>query len=439
MKNKSLIALAIACQLVSFSCESVPVVEAKVLRAPSVPLITSDPYLSIWSASDNLNDSKTVHWTGKENPMIGAIRVDGESYRFMGKEDMSLTPILPMQTKSAWDARYTESAPEGPWTSLDFKDNKWKKGKGAFANNAFKEYATLWDSKDIWVRRTFNLDTDLESQTIFLQYSHDDIFDLYINGIQVVKTGYEWHQNVTLKLNDEVLKSLKKGENIIAAHCHNKVGGAFVDFGLMRKNPIKSNFSEKAIQKSVMVDATQTKYVFQCGNVELELKFTAPLLMEDLDLVSTPINYISYAVKSLDKEAHEVQVYFETTPQLAVNSISQAITSEKLVVNNLTYLKTGTIEQPILEESGDDRRIDWGYLYLACELSDNESLELGEYFSMKEAFIKTGQLSTKRDAKSLAHDMRDEMTVLSYSNDLGQVAREKVSGKVMLGYDDLYS
>ena len=34
------------------------------LRAPAVPLITSAPYLSIWSPTDALNESSTMHWTG---------------------------------------------------------------------------------------------------------------------------------------------------------------------------------------------------------------------------------------------------------------------------------------------------------------------------------------------------------------------------------------
>lgn len=36
------------------------------LRAPSVPLITSDPYLSIWSPYDKLNEGITQHWSGAE-------------------------------------------------------------------------------------------------------------------------------------------------------------------------------------------------------------------------------------------------------------------------------------------------------------------------------------------------------------------------------------
>ena len=54
------------------------------LRPPSVPLITVDPYFSVWSAANALTNNDTVHWTGKPNTMRGTVTVDGEAYRFMG-------------------------------------------------------------------------------------------------------------------------------------------------------------------------------------------------------------------------------------------------------------------------------------------------------------------------------------------------------------------
>lgn len=68
-----------------------------------------------------------------------------------------------------------------------------------------------------------------------------------------------------------------------------------------KENAVK--FANEAVQKSVDVLATSTYYTFTCGPVELDVVFTAPQLIDDLDLLSTPINYVSYRVRSLDKNS----------------------------------------------------------------------------------------------------------------------------------------
>ena len=52
------------------------------LRAPSVPLITSDTYLAIWSPYNELNEGNTEHWTAATHPLLGALRVDQGQSRF---------------------------------------------------------------------------------------------------------------------------------------------------------------------------------------------------------------------------------------------------------------------------------------------------------------------------------------------------------------------
>jgi hypothetical protein len=81
------------------------------LRPPAVPLVAVDPYFSVWSFADHLTYDSTRHWSGTPMPLRSLVRVDGETYRIMGREPGNLTParqlglqVLPTRTLYVFQA-----------------------------------------------------------------------------------------------------------------------------------------------------------------------------------------------------------------------------------------------------------------------------------------------------------------------------------------------
>src|SRR5436190_19006574 len=63
------------------------------MRPPAVPLVAHDPYFSIWSTADHLNEGPTSHWTGKPNSLTALARIDGKTYQLIGHERGGAEPL----------------------------------------------------------------------------------------------------------------------------------------------------------------------------------------------------------------------------------------------------------------------------------------------------------------------------------------------------------
>ncbi len=69
-------------------------------------------------------------------------------------------------------------------------------------------------------------------------------------------------------------------------HVVNTGGGARADAGFLDKQKVSTeHLIPEAEQTSLVMNATQTVYGFRCGKINLEVTFTSPLLMNDLDLM----------------------------------------------------------------------------------------------------------------------------------------------------------
>lgn len=404
------------------------------LRLPSVPLITSDPFLSIWSPFDQLNEGTTRHWTNSEKPLTGLLRVDGIVYRFMGQElEYILDPIAPMADAERWEGTVSRIKQQGfNWTKPDFKTDGWKiehAAWGSEGNNISSDWHGL--DNDIYIRRDVNLTAEQLAKDLYIVYSHDDCFELYINGVEVINTGETWLNGEVLRLEGTKKALLHAGRNVISAHCHNTTGGQYADFGLFQNVKPKVQDVETAVQKSVDVLATSTYYTFACGPVELDLVFTAPMIIDDYDLLTAPMNYISYQVRSTDGMKHSIQFYLGANSLMGVNQPSQPTVSRRMTVDGTDYVRTGTIDQRILATTGDAVCIDWGYFYMP---EINGKITLGIQTDVEQQFCINGTLLKSED--KIISRKASCIPALAYVHDFGNV--QTASSFTLLGYDEIY-
>ncbi|MHB1920782.1 MAG: glutaminase family protein [Chitinophagaceae bacterium] len=418
-----------------FSLYFIPVAHAQShFRPPAYPLFTVDPYFSIWSFNDTLNQGPSRHWTGKENSLQGIIRVDGKPYYFLGRPIREFNTILPLSGHTGkWS--YCFSKPSGNWKVLGFRSTSWKTGKGFYSSG--QGAPQNWPTAQIWVRRSFYIQKDKPLGQLLLNLHHDDQVWVFINGVLAYQDSGWTSGPILEKIRPAALAALRTGENMLAIHCRNTAGGAYLDAGLVESLPNPEQFS-LAHQTGVRITATQTFYQFSCGGVALHLRFTSPLLPDHLTLFSRPADYLTFQVHSLDGRNHRVQVYFSAASNIAVNTPDQEVIWKRSTTNRLDLERVGTVSQKILGRKGDDVRIDWGYLYLAIPKKTGTTTRMTSSLSSVSDFSKNGQLSHKDD-EGIPRAADQRPLTLAVSFDFGEVNSSIQQRHLILAYDDLYS
>jgi hypothetical protein len=146
----------------------------------------------------------------------------------------TITVVVPAADKQSAVWSYTTARPATGWNNPQFDDSNWKRGRSGFGTvgtpGAF--VGTSWSTDDIWLRRQINLPTQ-EFDELQAWVHHDEDVEVYINGVLAVQASGFISSYDAFPLNPEGKSALKPGPNVIAIHCHQTVGGQYVDFGLV--------------------------------------------------------------------------------------------------------------------------------------------------------------------------------------------------------------
>jgi hypothetical protein len=249
-------------------------------RPPSTPLIVHDPYFSVWSNTDKLTDSNTRHWTGHEEPLQSLIRIDGKTFRIMGRGPGD----IPAMEQTA--------------SSLSF---------------------------------------------------------------------------------------------------------------------------------------THTSYTFADSGIRLNLVFFTPSFLDDLDILSRPVTYLTWTAQSVDGKTHDVSVFLDAQQEIATSYDKQPVTTSRHLTASTSVLSIGTKQQAILNRSGDNLRIDWGYFHIAVPNTENAKSSLAPEPDVQ--FIKDGTLPIA-DMMEGTNAIRGSDSHISVAIPFSSVSSTPIAHHVLLSYTE---
>ncbi len=156
------------------------------------------------------------------------------------------TSVVPTSENASQTYQYSFEKPAPNWSDVNFAGaQNWKTGEGGFGTAdtpGIGKLGTVWNTPDIWLRRSFtlpNLTAEQLSQLVITNY-HDEDVEIYLNGVLAYsKKGYIGsYENVPIA--EEARRALNiGGENVMAIHCRQTGGGQYVDAGLTLKIPAK--------------------------------------------------------------------------------------------------------------------------------------------------------------------------------------------------------
>jgi len=135
--------------------------------------------------------------------------------------------------ESEW--QYTTVDPGTGWMLPDAKlADGWKTGQAGFGKVGTPggRVKSTWRTPDIWLRTTYVMPKGLDASKLSLEVCHDEDFEVYINGVLAAGATGHVKDYAIYTISPNARRALKVGANVIAVHCHQTVGGQFIDVAM---------------------------------------------------------------------------------------------------------------------------------------------------------------------------------------------------------------
>ncbi|MCA9107595.1 MAG: glycoside hydrolase family 2, partial [Planctomycetales bacterium] len=139
----------------------------------------------------------------------------------------SNTNLVAQEVQDQW--HFTTQEPADDWYESEFDAEQWRSGLGGFGTRGTpgSRVGTTWNGSDIWLRKTFVLESVPEQAALLIH--HDEEAEVYLNGELIGEfEGYLQDYDL-IGLDEDVVALLREGENLLAVHCHQTNGGQFID------------------------------------------------------------------------------------------------------------------------------------------------------------------------------------------------------------------
>ena len=174
--------------------------------------------------------------------------------------------------------------------------------------------------------------------------------------------------------------------------------------------------------------------------IELKLTFLTPAFPDDLAVMARPITYLTWDAKSRDGATHSIALYLDADGNTAINYPSETVIWSRAEIEGLHLLRVGSSKQPILQEWGDNVRINWGYFYMGIPSGEESECAAGNQ-TYGENFVKTGKIPTDDDLDQprMPESRYPSPPALNVVLPMGSVGATAVTRHLLLGYDDAYS